>query len=80
MSGEGVPTTTGCTCPASPRLCQRTKKNPAEAGFSWYLVRLPKQLQSIDAYSASTASACRPFWPWVTVKLTFWPSCRDLKP
>src|SRR5690606_10813291 len=31
-------------------------------------------------YSGSTASACRPFWPCTTVKLTFWPSFRLLNP
>src|SRR5690606_26291011 len=33
-----------------------------------------------DAYSGWTSSACRPFWPWTTLKDTFWPSCSDLKP
>src|SRR5690606_38045078 len=32
------------------------------------------------AQAACTASACRPFWPWTTVKVTFWPSLRLLKP
>ena len=31
-------------------------------------------------YSGWTSSACRPFWPWTTLKETFWPSCSDLKP
>src|SRR5690606_18525233 len=30
--------------------------------------------------AASTASACSPFCPWTTRKLTFWPSCRVLNP
>src|SRR4249919_3387414 len=53
------------------------KRNPAGAGFqkSCYAVR-PRR----DNYIGSTASACRPFWPWTTVNVTFWPSFRLLKP
>src|SRR5690348_4616974 len=32
------------------------------------------------AQAGCTWSACRPFGPWTTLKVTFWPSCRDLKP
>jgi hypothetical protein len=48
------------------------KKNPAEAGFFERDARV--------SYEACTSSACRPFWPCTTLKVTFWPSCSDLKP
>src|SRR5690348_6628594 len=40
---------------------------------------LPRKLVK-EAYAACTWSACMPFGPFTLMKVTFWPSCNDLKP
>jgi len=56
-----------------PMLFQALKK-AAEAAF------LAVIAESIRDYRATTFSAWGPFWPWVTVNSTCWPSARVLKP
>ena len=57
-----------------PQLCDAPKrKTRPVAGFSCLdpVIRIQ---------TAWTSSACRPFWPCTTLKVTAWPSCSDLKP
>ena len=69
-----------CTCktdiPAIMAIRWWQQKTP-EAFASGVLATL--RLLGLD-YSACTWSACMPFWPCTATKLTFWPSCSDLKP
>ena len=59
------------------RLPRRSRPPKAEtrlaAGFPCHLVRWERQADWMF-------DACLPFGPWVTSKLTFWPSFSVLKP
>jgi hypothetical protein len=40
----------------------------------------PQLLCALRHQSGVMFSACGPFWPWVTSKVTFWPSWSSRKP
>src|SRR5690606_38129753 len=73
-SSLGTGRSTPRETPAAAGCARKPRKEKArpEPGFPW------RERQA--NYIACTSSACRPFWPCTTLKETFWPSCRDLKP
>ena len=62
-----------CASPAAIPKIEKPTVACATMGFLRVLRRQRDQL-------ACTSSAWKPFWPLTTLKLTFWPSFRVLKP